>query len=323
MKLSRRGCVAALLALASAGTGVLAQAQAFPTRPVRLIVPYGPGGATDILGRMIAQRMSDALGQTVIVENKAGASGSIGTDLVAKSPPDGYTLIMATIGSQAINPVLYHNLPYDVSKDFTPIGLALTNHFVLAVNPSVPARSISELAAYSKKNKLFIGTAGYQQQLFGAVLTASSGLELSNVSYKGTAPALVDLVAGNIQVGFTDIAGAVPYIQSGKIVPIAVSGTARFPALPNVPTVSEAGNTRELDASGWMGILGPAGIPPNVVATLNGALNKALALPEMKERFAPYGAEPKSSTPQELDALIRNEVAKWGRVAKAAGIKGE
>ncbi len=323
MNLSRRGCVAAFLALAAAGAAPLAQAQAFPTKPIRLVVPYGPGGATDILGRMIAQRMSEVLGQNVIVDNKAGASGAIGTDFVAKSPPDGYTLIMATIGSQAINPVLYPNLPYDVLKDFTPIGLALTNHFVLAVHPSVPARTITDLAAYSKKNNLFIGSAGHQQQLFAAVITAATGLQLTNVPYKGTAPALVDLVAGSIQAGFTDIAGAVPHIQSGKIVPIAVSGSSRFSALPNVPTVSEAANTRELDASGWMGILGPVGIAPSVAATLNSALNKVLATPEMKERFAPYGAEPKWGTPQELDTLVRNEVTKWSRVARAAGIKAE
>ena len=315
------GALSCALACALPSPG--AQAQSFPSKPIRLVVPYGPGGATDILGRLIAQRWGELLGQTVLVDNKAGASGSIGTDFVAKAPPDGYTLIMATIGSQAINPVLYTNLPYDVNRDFAPVGLALTNHFVLATAPSVPARSVAELIAYSKKNKLFLGTAGYQQQLFGALLTAQSGLQMSSVSYKGTAPALIDLASGTVQVGFTDIAGAVPYIQSGKIVPLAVTGTRRFPALPNVPTVAEATGVSELEASGWMGILAPAGTPPAVIATLNTALNKVLGSAEMKEKFAPFGAEPKSGTPEELGTLVRNEVLRWGRVAKAADIKGE
>ncbi len=296
------------------------QAQSFPTKPIRLVVPYGPGGATDILGRAIAQKLSEGLSQPIVVDNKPGASGSIGTDYVAKSAPDGYTLIMATIGSQAINPVLYDNLPYDVNRDFAPVGLALTNHFVLAVSQNVPARTLSDLAAYSKSNNLFLGTAGYQQQLFTAVLTASTGLKLTNVSYKGTAPALVDLASGNVQVGFVDIAGAVPHIRSGKIVPIAVTGKKRFHGLPDVPTVFEAAKISELDAGGWMGILAPAGTPSGVVATLNSALNKVLAAPDIAEKFAQAGAEPATSTPQEFGDLIREEVTKWGRVAKEAGI---
>ncbi|MBE0548052.1 MAG: tripartite tricarboxylate transporter substrate binding protein [Rubrivivax sp.] len=324
MKFTRRTSLKFAAACAAACVLPLAaHAQTFPTKPIRLVVPYGPGGATDILGRLIAQKMQELLGQTVIVDNKAGASGSIGTDFVAKSQPDGHTLIMATIGSQAINPVLYQNLPYDVNRDFAPVGLALTNHFVLAVATSVPARTIADLAAYSKTSKLFIGTAGYQQQLFGAVVSAHTGLEMTNVPYKGTAAALIDLASGNVQVGFVDIAGAVPFIQSNKIVPLAVSGTRRSSALPNVPTIAEAAKIHELDASGWMGILAPAGTPPAVIAALNAALNKSLALPEMREKFAQVGAEPATSTPEEFGTLIRSEVAKWTRVAKAAGIKGE
>lgn len=317
LKLAGVLCACAVLAAPAV------QAQNFPTRPIKLIVPYGPGGATDILGRMIAQKMTELLGQPVIIDNKAGASGAVGTDLVAKAAPDGYTLIMATIGSQAINPVLYPNLPYDVNRDFAPVGMTLTNHFVLATTPSVPAKSLKELVAYSKGKKLFFGTAGYQQQLFGALVGAHTGLELTNVSYKGTAPALIDLAAGNVQVAFTDIAGAVPHIQSGKIVPLAVSGTNRFPLLPNIPTVAEATGIKELEASGWMGILAPAGTPPAVIKTLNTALNKVLATAELKEKFAPFGAEPKGSTPEEFGALIRDEVAQWGRVAKSAAIKVE
>lgn len=310
-------------AIACTFPAIRAQAQGFPTKPIRLVVPYGPGGATDILGRMIAQKLSEQLGQTVYIDNKAGASGSIGTDAVAKAPPDGYTLVMASIGSHAINSVLYPKLPYDVNKDFAPIGLALTNHFVLAVGPTVPAKTIAELVTFSKGKKLFIGTAGYQQQLFGALAAMRSGIEMSNISYKGTAPALIDLAAGNVQIGFTDIAGAVPYVQSGKITPLAVSGTKRFPLWPNVPTVAEATGVAELEASGWMGIVAPAHTPPAIVNILNAALNKVLASPELKEKFAPFGAEPKSSTPAEFATLVRDEVVLWGKVAKSAGVKAD
>lgn len=321
--LSRRLAAAVLCTFAGLGVAPAALGQTFPTKPIRLVVPYGPGGATDILGRMIAQNMGDILGQPVLIDNKPGAGGSIGTSFAAKAAPDGYTLVLGTIGTHAINPVLYPNLPYDANKDFTAVGMALTNHFVLAAHPSVPARTIAELAAYSKGKNLFFGVVGYQQQLFGALVAATIGLDLTNVSYKGTGPVLIDLASGQVQLSFTDIAGAMPYIQANRIVPLAVSGTRRFPLLPDVPTVAEATKVSDLEASGWMAIFAPARTPPAIIATLNAALNRTLAVPVLHERFALNGAEPKGSTPDELAALVREEIARWGKVAKAANIKGE
>ncbi len=319
--MSRIALAFRLLVLACAALAVPAQAQNFPTRPIKLVVPYGPGGATDILGRLIAQKMSDLLGQPVVIENRAGAGGVIGADFVAKSAPDGHTLLMSTIGTHGINPVMLKEIPYDAVKDFSAIGLALWNHFVITVHPSVPARNLQELAAASRAKPLFMGVAGQQQQLFGALLTRYAGIQISPVPYKGTAPAMADLAGGSIQMGYTDIAGAMPFIRSGKVVPLAVSGTRRSSLLPDLPTVAEAAKSKELEPSGWMGVLAAARTPPAIVATLNAALNKALAAPDMAEKFAPHGAEPQGSTAQEFATLIREDIQRWTQVAKMADIK--
>ena len=310
-----------LLAVLCASLALSVQAQNFPNRPVRLVVPYGPGGATDILGRLIAQKMTDILGQPVVVENRAGAGGALGSDFVAKSAPDGYTLLMSTIGSHGINPVMLKDIPYDAVKDFTPIGLALWNAFVISIHPSVPARNLQELAAASKAKPLFSGVAGQQQQLFGALLTRYAGIQLTPVLYKGSAAAMADVAGGQIQLGYVDIAGAMPFIRSGKVIPLAVSGTKRSALLPDLPTVAEATKARELEPSGWMGVLAAARTPPPIVATLNAALNKALAAPDMPEKFAPHGAEPKGSTPEEFGTLIREDIQRWAQVAKMANIQ--
>ena len=303
------------------------QAQTYPTKPVKLVVPYAPGGATDILGRTIALRLSDALGQLVVIENKGGAGSNIGTDFVAKSPADGYTLVMGTIGTHAINSSLYASLPFDPVRDFAPVGLALTNQLVLLVHPSVPARTVPELIAHSRsgKTKLFFGSAGNgsSHHLAGELLKARSGLEMTHVPYKGSGPALIDLAAGNVQVLFVDIAGALPHIKSGKIVPLAVGGSKRSALLPDLPTVAEASKLADFEVSAWMGVLAPAGTPPAVIAQLNTALGKVLATAEIRERFAALGAEPLWSSPEEFAAHIRNETAKWSRLVKATGAKIE
>ena len=310
-----------LLALLCASFALAAQAQTFPNRSIKLVVPYGPGGATDILGRLIAQKMTDLLGQPVVVDNRAGAGGALGSDVVAKSAPDGYTLLMSTIGSHGINPVMLKDIPYDAVKDFTPIGLALWNAFVISIHPSVPARNLQELAVASKAKPLFSGVAGQQQQLFGALLTRYAGIQVTPVLYKGSAAAMADVAGGQIQMGYVDIAGAMPFIRSGKVIPLAVSGTKRSALLPDLPTVAEATKAKELEPSGWMGVLAPARTPPAVVATLNAALNKALAAPDMAEKFAPHGAEPKGSTPEEFGTLIRDDIQRWAQVAKMANIQ--
>ena len=301
------------------------RAQGFPAKPVRLVVPYAPGGATDILGRTIAQRLTESLGQSVVVENKGGAGGNIGADFVAKSPADGYTLVMGTIGTHAINSSLYANMPFDPVRDFAPVGLALTNQLVLLVHPSVPARTVPELVTLSKdgKARLFFGSAGNgsSHHLAGELLKFRTGLEMTHVPYKGSGPALLDLAAGNVQVLFVDIAGALPHIRAGRIIPLAVGGSKRSALLPDLPTVAEATRIADFEVSAWMGVLAPAGTPPAVVAQLNAALNKVLAAAEIRERFAGLGAEPLSSTPEEFAAHIRNETGKWSRLVKSAGVK--
>jgi tripartite-type tricarboxylate transporter receptor subunit TctC len=232
---------------------------------------------------------------------------------------------MGTIGTHAINASLYPSLPFDPVKDFAPVSLTLTNQLVLLVNPGVPARSVQELVAYSKsgKAKLFFGSAGNgsSHHLAGELLKFRAGLDMTHVPYKGSGPALLDLVAGNVQVLFVDIAGALPHIKAGKIVPLAVGGAKRSALMPDLPTVAEAGKLPDFDVSAWMGILAPAGTPPAVVTRLNGALVTLLATPDIRERFAGLGAEPLSSTPEEFASHIRNESAKWARIVKSAGVK--
>jgi len=304
-----------------------AQAQAYPAKPVKLVVPYAPGGATDILGRMIAQRLSEALGQSVLVDNKGGAGGNIGADFVAKSAPDGYTLVMGTIGTHAINSSLYASMPFDPVRDFAPVSLVLTNQLVLLVHPSIAARTVPELVALSRsgKTKLFFGSAGNgsSHHLAGELLKLRTGLEMTHVPYKGSGPALVDLAAGNVQVLFVDIAGALPYIKSGKIAPLAVGGAKRSALLPDLPTVAEATRIADFEVSPWMGVLAPAGTPQPIIDRLNAALGKVLVTVEIRERFAGLGAEPLTSTPEEFAAHIRNETAKWSRLVKSAGVRIE
>ena len=302
-------------------------AQTYPTKAVALVVPYASGGATDLLSRVVAPKLGDALSQSVMVLNKGGAGGNIGADFVAKSRADGHTLLIGTIGTHAINGSLYANMPFDPVKDFVPVSLMLTNQLVLLVHPSVPARSVAELVAYSKsgKAKLFFGSAGNgsSHHLAGELLKARSGLDMTHLPYKGSGPALIDLMAGTIQVLFVDIAGALPHIKSGKIVPLAVGGAKRSALLPELPTIAEAANLPGFEVSAWMGLFAPAGTPSAIVSQLNAALNKLLASSDVRERFAALGAEPLGSSPEEFAAHIRNETTKWSRLVKETGTRIE
>ena len=302
-------------------------AQTYPTKAVALVVPYASGGATDLLSRVVAPKLGDALSQSVMVLNKGGAGGNIGADFVAKSRADGHTLLIGTIGTHAINGSLYANMPFDPVKDFVPVSLMLTNQLVLLVHPSVPARSVAELVAYSKsgKAKLFFGSAGNgsSHHLAGELLKARSGLDMTHLPYKGSGPALIDLMAGTIQVLFVDIAGALPHIKSGKIVPLAVGGAKRSALLPELPTIAEAANLPGFEVSAWMGLFAPAGTPSAIVSQLNAALNKLLASSDVRERFAALGAEPLGSSPEEFAAHIRSETTKWSRLVKETGTRIE
>jgi tripartite-type tricarboxylate transporter receptor subunit TctC len=317
--------IALLVATLSAAPAALAQT--YPSRPINLVVPYAPGGATDLLGRAVAQKLGEALGQSVIVVNRGGAGGNVGAESVAKAAPDGYNLLVGTIGTHAINSSIYASMPFDPVKDFAPVSLMLTNQLVLLVNPAIPARNVAELVAHSKTRgtRLFFGSAGTgsSHHLAGELLKARSGLEMTHVPYKGSGPALIDLVSGTIQVMFSDIAGALPHIRTGRIIPLAVGGTRRSALMPELPTIAEAAGLPGFDVSAWMGVFAPAGTPSAVVAQLNGALQKLLAAPDIRERFAGLGAEPLASTPEEFSAHIRSEMAKWSQLVKAAGIKGE
>ena len=314
----------ALLALAFLGLAAGAHAQDYPSKPIRLVIPYAPGGATDILGRSIAQKLGELLGQPVIVENKGGAGGNIGADLVAKAAPDGYTLLMGTIGTHAINPSLYQKMPFDPVRDFVPVSLVLTNQLVLLVNPGVPVKTVGELVTYSQQPgvDLYFGSAGNgsSHHLSGELLKARSGLKMTHVPYKGSGPAVADLMAGQIQVLFSDIAGALPYTQSGKLRPLAVGGSSRSALMPALPTVAEALNLPGFDVSAWMGIFVPAGTPQPIVARLNKAIVQITRMPDVIEKFAALGAEPIGSTPEEFASHIQAELVKWKKIVSDAHV---
>ena len=300
-------------------------AEDFPTKSIKLIIPYAPGGATDILGRIIAQKMSDILGQAVIVDNKAGAGGNIGADFVAKSTPDGYTLVMGTIGTHAINSSLYTKMPFDPVKDFSPISLVLTNQLVLLVNPSLPIKTIDDLVSYSKMSnvRLNFGSAGNgsSHHLSSEMLKAKAGIVMEHIPYKGSAPALTDLMSGTIQVLFSDIAGALAYIKADRVRALAVGGLRRSSLLPELPTVAEGLKIPGFEVSAWMGILAPANTPNGVIEKLNLVLNKITKMQDVKERFFDLGAEPTGSSPQEFTDHIKLETLKWNQIVNQAKVK--
>ena len=305
---------------------VYAQAGSYPTKPIRLVVPFPPGGATDILARAIGQRFSEVLGQPVIVDNRPGAGGNIGSELVAKAAPDGYTLLMGTVGTHAINPSLYAKMPYDHVKDFAPVILVAGVPNVLVVHPSVPARTVGEFIAYAKANpgKLNFASSGSGTSihLAGELFKVMAGVQMTHIPYKGSAPAIQDLLGGQVQLMFDNLPSALPQIKAGKLRALAVTSANRTPALPDVPTVAEAG-LAGFEASSWFGVLAPAGTPPATIARLNAEGVKWLATPEAKERMHNLGANAAGGTPEDFAAHIRAETVKWARVVKDSGAKAE
>ena len=319
-------CVLALLAIvatAIAAPLTFAQGAAnYPAKPVRLVVPFPAGGTTDILARAVAQRLSEAWGQQVIVDNRPGAGGNIGSDLVAKAKPDGYTLLMGTVGTHAINPSLYRNMPYDHVKDFAPVILVAGVPNVLVVNPSLPVHSVPELIAYAKANpgKLNFASSGNGTSihLSGELFKAMTGVEMTHVPYKGSAPALTDLIGGQVQLMFDNLPSSLPFIKAGKLRALAVTSGARAAALPDLPTLAESG-LPGFEASSWFGVLAPAGTSRDIVAKLNGAIAGWLASPEAKEKLLAQGAIAAGGTPEDFARHIGAETSKWAKVVKASG----
>jgi tripartite-type tricarboxylate transporter receptor subunit TctC len=308
-----------------AAFALLAHAQApFPSKPIRIVVPFPAGGTTDILARAVAQKLTDTLGQTVVVDNRPGAAGNIGAELVAKSPPDGYTLLMGTVGTHAINASLYAKMPYDHVKDFAPVILVAGVPNVLVVHPSVPANNVQELIAYIKANPGKVNFAssgsGTSIHLAGELFKTMAGLSMTHVPYKGSAPAVTDLIGGQVQLMFDNLPSALPQIKAGKLRALAVTSAQRASALPDVPTVAEAG-LPGFDATSWFGLLAPAGTPKDVVAKLNAEVAKWLASTEAREKLAAQGAIAAGQSPEDFTRHIAAETAKWQKVVKESGAK--
>ena len=296
-----------------------ANAQGWPTRQaIKFIVVYPPGGASDVTARLIAAKLNDILGQSVVVENKPGANGIIATEFVAKSAPDGYTMLMANLGPNALNPVVYKKLPYDAIKDFQGVTLTTIVPQVVVVNPSMPVKSISELIAYVKANpgKVSFGSAGQgaSNHLSGELLNALGGIKMQHVPYKGDAPSIVDLIGGSIQVALPTTVAGLPHVRSGKLRAIAVTGTKRLDTMPDLPTVAET--LPGYEAVSWGGVMVPAGTPPEIVKRLNVEINRILKMPDVAEKLQNLGAIIVGSTPEEFNKYVKDEIAKWGKVAR-------
>jgi tripartite-type tricarboxylate transporter receptor subunit TctC len=300
----------------------------YPSKPLRWIVPFPPGGPTDTFSRPVAAKLAQLLGQPVVVENLAGAGASIGTDRLAKSPPDGYAVALATTGTHAINPHLYGaRLPYDALKDFTPLTLAVRYVNVLVVNPNVPAKDVAELVSYAKANpgKVSFGSAGNgsSNHLSGEVLKYVTGAPMQHVPYKGSAPALTDVIAGNLTYMFDILVTSLPQARSGRVRALAVTSATRSPFAPDIPTMAESGvrGYSEAGADLWFGIVAPARLPKPITEKLNQALIEALRSPEIRQRLSAQAFELWTSTPEEFARVIRADHDKWGRIVKASGAR--
>ncbi|HUP95213.1 MAG TPA: tripartite tricarboxylate transporter substrate binding protein [Burkholderiales bacterium] len=307
-------------ACAAAGT----YAQPYPAKAVRFVVPFAPGGGSDLVARTVAAKLTEALGQPVVIDNRAGAAGTIGADIAAKSPPDGHTLLLGSNGPLAINPSLYAKLPYDAARDFAPVSLVTVMPFVLVVHPSLPVKSVKELIALAKSRpgQLNYGSPGNGSttHLANELLKSMTGMQIAHVPYKGVAPAATDLISGNIQMMSGDLSTLMPHVRSGRMRPLAVTSSRRSTLLPDMPTVAEAG-VPGYEAIGWFGVLVPAGTPAPIVERLNSAMLKGLAAPDARQRLSAFGGDVAVGTPEQFAAHIRTEAAKWGKLIKAIGLK--
>ena len=317
------GPIAALVLLALAST---ADAQSWPSKPIRIISPYPPAGANDLLARIIAPKLSEQLGQPVVVENRAGATGNIGAELVAKAPADGYTLLMGQAGNLTINISLMAKIPFDPVRDFSPVTMVASTPNVLVVHPSLPVRTVKDLIALAKAKPGQINYAtsgiGSPGHLAAELLNKSAGIRLVHIPYKGAAPALLDVVAGNAHLYFTSAVSAQPFIPSGRLRMVAVASAKRSPSLPEVPTVAEAGFP-EFDVSSWWGVVAPASTPREVVMLLQTEIHRVIALPEIRAKLAEQGLDIATNTPEQFAASIKSETAKWAKLIREVGVKPE
>ena len=330
MRSSRRllvlSTVAALLALGGAGSSAQT---AWPNKPVRIVVPFAPGGTTDILARAVAPQLSKAFGQQFVVDNKAGAGGNLGADAVAKSAPDGYTLLMGTVGTHGINRALYPKLPYDPIKDFAPITLVAAVPNVMVVNAELArANNINSVKdfiklAQSKPGKLNMASSGNGTSihLAGELFKSQTGVFMTHIPYRGSGPALLDLVGGQVDVMFDNLPSAMQLIKSGKLKALAVTSTTRSAALPDAPTIEEAAGLKGFEATSWFGLLAPAGTPPEVVSRIQQEVARALSNPAINEKMLAQGAIPSGNTPAQFAALIDSEHKKWAQVVKVSGAR--
>jgi tripartite-type tricarboxylate transporter receptor subunit TctC len=311
--------------VAVSGILVLAAAEAaaqYPARPIRLIVPFPPGGPTDIVARPLAQMLGDALKTVVIVDNRGGAGGSLGADVAAKSPADGYTLLMATVGTHAINPALYKKLPYDAVRDFTPIALVAAAPVAIVVHPSQPANDLAGLVALAKRmpGKLSYGSAGNGTpgHLTGEMFKAAAGIDIQHVPYKGSAPAVTDLIGGQIQMMFDPLQSVLSHVQAGKLRAIAVSSAARSPVLPNAPTIAES-DYRGFESTAWWGVFAPAKLSPALAATLANEIERIVRSDAFRDRLGPLGVLPTVLTLGAFAQFQRGELTKWGKAVRDSG----
>jgi tripartite-type tricarboxylate transporter receptor subunit TctC len=316
-----RTLAAALFALAAP-----AFAQPWPAKPVTFIVPFAPGGGTDITARTIAARLTAKWGQSVMVENRGGAGGILGADAVARAKPDGYTLLVANVGITSINPALYTRLPYNPDTAFTPVSLVCELPFVLMASPSFPPNSIKELVAYARAKPGAVTFAssgsGGSPHLTAEIFQAATGTRMTHIPYKGGGPAMIDLMSGQVNLLFASVLEGSGHIKAGKLKGLAVSHAKRNPAIPDVPTLAEAG-VKDADSGSWIALLAPAGTPATIIDKLNSGINEAVSVPDVRDRLIAQGAVPQASTPKELQALIDADLRRYGRIIREQGLKAE
>lgn len=307
-----------LLAFCTAG----AYAQSYPSRSIRFIVPSAVGGASDQLARIVGQQLSEQWAQSIIIENRTGAGGNVGTEYVAKSTPDGYTWLLGFLGTHAVNPGLYKNLPWDPLKDFAPVALLATIPYVLVINKSLPATNVAELLALAKEKPGELnygsGGSGTLNHLFGPMLEMAAGVKFTHVPYRGVEPAMLDLIGGRIQIIIGTLPSAIGHIRAGSVRPIAVTTAKRSELLPDVPTLAESGFP-SFDEAPWFGMLAPAGTPAAVVAKINSDVNRLLLQKDLAERFAKLGIQPAPMTPAQFAERIKSDISKWAKVVKESG----